>query len=79
VYLENKVSPVYVLGGAIPERLFPGRAGVFLLSGTSLSFPGRDIRFDERDPVVVDAHRGTLLGWFLVAPDQVPPSAPIAG
>jgi hypothetical protein len=79
VYLENRTSPVYVLGGAIPERLFPGRAGVFLLSGASLYFPGRDIRFVERDPVVLEAHRGTLIGWLLVAPEQVPPSVQIAG
>jgi hypothetical protein len=79
VYLENRTSPVYVLGGAIPERLFPGRAGVFLLSGSALSFPGRDIRFVERNPLVLQAHQGTLLGLFLVRPDQVPASAPIAG
>jgi hypothetical protein len=79
VYLENRTSPWFVLGGLLPERLFPGRAGVFLLSASSLPLDGREIRFVTRDPVVLDAHRGTRLGRLLVAPEEVPASAAIAG
>lgn len=79
VYLENRTNPPFVLGGLLPHRLFPGRAGIFLLSGEPMALCGHEVRFVERDPLVLKAHRGTRLGRLLVAPDEVPSAAAVAG
>jgi hypothetical protein len=75
VYLENGTTPRFVLGPALPDRLFPGRAGVFLLSHPSGRLDGRDVRFIERDPEVLGQYAAepeSLLGRLLVAPADVP-------
>jgi hypothetical protein len=77
VYLENGTTPAYVLGPAIPDRLFPGRAAVFLLTVPSARLDGREVRFVERDPEVLAWYRdrervGTPLGRLLVAPEDAP-------
>ncbi len=77
LYLENRVTPRYVLGAAIPNRLVPGRAAVFLLSRAPAALDGRQVRFVEREPDVLIEHRdrGTPLSRLLVAPEDVPPGA----
>ncbi len=75
VYIENGTTPPYVLGPAIPDRYFPGRAGVFLLSHPTGRLDGRELRFVERDPEVLDWHAqtpGTPLARLLVAPADIP-------
>jgi hypothetical protein len=73
VYLENQTTPFDVLGWAVPNRLFPGRAAVFLLTQPSARVDGREVRFVERDRAVLDRYRGrsgTPLGRLLVAPED---------
>jgi hypothetical protein len=75
VYIENGKTPGYVLGPAIPDAYFPGRAAVFLLTHPAGRLDGRDVRFIERDSAVLDWYaneRPTLLGRLLVAPADVP-------
>jgi hypothetical protein len=76
VYLENLETPRYVLGPAIPERLVPGRAAVFLLTRSSSGLDGREVHFIERDPEVLDwyrdEHPDTPLARLLVAPEETP-------
>jgi hypothetical protein len=76
VYLENRETPRYVLGPAIPERLVPGRAAVFLLTRSSSGRDGREVHFIERDPEVLDWYRNehpdTPLARLLVAPEETP-------
>jgi hypothetical protein len=77
LYLENGETPRYVLGAKIPKRLVPGRAAVFLLTGSSSGLDGRDVRFIERDPQVLEWYRArpdTPLGRLLVAPWEAPAS-----
>ena len=61
VYLENLASPRYLLGPAMPDRLFPGRAAVFLLTHGTDTLDGRRVRFIERDPEVI--------AWYLDRPE----------
>src|SRR5262245_4983974 len=75
VYLENLTSPQVLLGSFIPDRLFPGRAGVFLLTHRSDTLDGRRVRFIERDPDVIAWYLGrpeTRLAQLLVRPENVP-------
>jgi hypothetical protein len=75
VYLENGTSPRSILGGALPNFLFPGRAGVFVLLHGSDQLDGRTVRFIERDKEVQTfyaARPNTRLARLLVTPDQVP-------
>lgn len=59
-YPTNLQSPRYLLGPVMPERLFPGRAAVFVLTHRSDPLDGRRVRFIERDPEVV--------AWYLDRP-----------
>ena len=45
----------------MPDRLFPGRAGVFVVTHPSDMVDGRRVRFIERDPEV--------LTWFGERPE----------
>jgi hypothetical protein len=77
LYLENQKTPLPVLGVAIPERLVPGRAAVFLLTRSASKLEDRDVRFIERDPDVLDWYRerpDTPLARLLVAPEEAPAS-----
>jgi hypothetical protein len=78
LYLENSKTPWPVLGVAIPERLVPGRAAVFLLTRSASKLDDRDVRFIERDPDVLDwyrdEHPDTPLARLLVAPEEAPAS-----
>jgi hypothetical protein len=77
LYLENEKSPPYLLGPSIPNRLFPGRAAVFLLMRAPAGLGDRDVRFIERDPEVFLWYRdepGSPLARLLVAPEEPPPS-----
>jgi len=77
LYLENSKTPWPVLGVAIPERLVPGRAAVFLLTRSASKLDDRDVRFIERDPDVLDWYRerpDTPLARLLVAPEEAPAS-----
>jgi len=78
LYLENQKTPWPVLGVAIPERLVPGRAAVFLLTRSASKLEDRDVRFIERDPDVLDwyreEHPDTPLARLLVAPEETPAS-----
>jgi hypothetical protein len=60
VYLENLSSPRLLLGPVMPDRLFPGRAGVFVITHPSDMVDGRRVRFIEHDPEV--------LAWYLDRP-----------
>jgi hypothetical protein len=75
VYLENGTTPPYMLGPVIPDRLFPGRAAVFLLTSPSARLDDREVRFVERDREVLAWYRdreraGTPLARLLVAPED---------
>jgi hypothetical protein len=75
VYIENGTSPRSILGGALPNFLFPGRAGVFVILHRSDRLDGRTVRFIERDHEVQSfyaARPNTRLARLLVRPDQVP-------
>ena len=75
VYLENGASPGYILGPMIPDRFFPGRAALFLITHPGARLDGRELRFIERDPMIVEWYRHpvvTVLGRLLVAPGDVP-------
>jgi hypothetical protein len=75
VYLENERAPGYILGPAIPNALFPGRAGVFVLFERSDQIDGRTVRFVERDPEVAQYYAvrpDTRLARLLVSPGDVP-------
>lgn len=77
LYLENKKSPVKILGPSLPNRLFPGRAAVFLLTEPSMPLDGREVRFIERDPELLAWYRqrpDTPLARLLVAPEEMPAS-----
>ena len=70
VYIENLTSP-RVLMGMMPERLFPGRAGVFVITHPSDMVDGRRVRFIERDPEVLTWYTDrpeTRLAHLLVNP-----------
>ena len=72
VYLENLESPFYLLGPALPERSFPGRAAVFLITHRSDTIDGRGVRFVERDPEVLEWYLDrpqTRLAQLLVSPE----------
>jgi len=60
VYIENLTSP-RVLLGVMPNRLFPGRAGVFVITHPSDMVDGRRVRFVERNPEV--------LTWYTDRPE----------
>jgi len=74
VYLENKRTPASILGPVIPNRLFPGRAGVFVLLHPTDEIDGRTVRFVEPDQEVASFYRGrpnTRLSRLLVDPADV--------
>jgi hypothetical protein len=56
MYLENLARPRYLLGPAMPDRLFPGRAAAFLLTHCTDTLDGRRVRFFERSPEVMAWH-----------------------
>ena len=60
VYIENHTSP-RVLLGIMPDRLFPGRAGVFVITHPTDMVDGRRVRFIEHDPDV--------LAWYIDRPE----------
>jgi hypothetical protein len=75
VYLENGSTPVFVLGGALQQAVFPGRAAVYLAFGPSDRLRDPRIRFIERDPAIVEMHRAlpwSRLGRLLVTPEETP-------
>jgi hypothetical protein len=75
VYLENRVSPTHLLGAVLPNQLFPGRAGIFLLTHPGDRHDGRRFRFVERDPVTLAKYReqpGTRLAELLIGPEEAP-------
>src|SRR5262245_11405923 len=61
VYPGHPATPPYLLGPALGDRLFPGRAAVFLITHRSDTLDGRRVRFIERDPKV--------LKWYLDRPE----------
>ena len=74
VYLENLTSPRALLGPMMPDRLFPGRAGVFVVTHPSDMVDGRRVRFIERDPEVLTWYGGrpeTRLAHLLVGSQDV--------
>jgi hypothetical protein len=74
VYLENQSTPANILGPAIPDFLFPGRAAIFVLLNDSDSFEGRTVRFIERDPEVAAFYAvrpSSRLSRLLVDPQHV--------
>lgn len=75
VYIENDRTPFAVLGPALPQAVFPGRAGVFVLLHPSDQLEGRTVRFVERNQDTLDYYAvrpDTRLARLLVAPEQVP-------
>jgi hypothetical protein len=75
VYLENQQSPVAILGPAVRNPAFPGRAALFLVTHPSGTLDGRRVRFVEPDPQIRTffAHEGRRrLMELLVAPEDVP-------
>ena len=75
VYIENLASP-RVLLGIMPNRLFPGRAGVFVITHPTDMVDGRRVRFIEHDPEVLAWYidrPGTRLAQLLVNSQDVAP------
>ena len=73
VYIENRESPKHLLG-VLANQLFPGRAAVYVLTHQSDSVDGRQVRFIERDPDVLDfvkARPETPLARVMVGPSDV--------
>jgi hypothetical protein len=56
-YLENGVSPRTLLGPALTDVYFPGRAAIFLLTHDGDQLDGRTVRFIVRDPAVLAYYR----------------------
>lgn len=52
VHLRNEPAPRFVLGTTLPNWVFPGRAGVFLLFHPTDEVEGRLVRFVEPDEEV---------------------------
>ena len=76
-YVENDKTPRGVLGAALPNAAFPGRAAVFILVNPTDQLEGRTVRFVERDPEVLEyyaARPQPRLARLLVAPEQMPAS-----
>jgi len=56
---------------------FPGWAGVFIIFFPDNVVDGRQVFFIEREPSVIEAHRGgRRTATLLIPPSQVPPPAP---
>jgi len=75
VYLENGTTPLPIRGPALPNFLFPGRAGVFILLNRSDQMDGRTVRFVERDDETLEFYAArpyTRLAQLIVRPDQTP-------
>lgn len=75
VYVENDKTPRSILGGALPNFLFPGRAGLFVILHPTDDLEGRTVRFIERDPEVqayYAARPRTRIARLLVRPEQAP-------
>jgi hypothetical protein len=75
VYLENATTPLGIRGAALPNFLFPGRAGVFILLNRSDQMDGRTVRFVERDDETLEFYAArpyTRLAHLIVRPDQTP-------
>jgi hypothetical protein len=75
VFIDNGTTPRTILGGALPNFLFPGRAGVFVLLNRSDKLDGRTVRFVERDAEVLEfyaARPHTRLAHLMVKPDHTP-------
>jgi len=69
VYIESLASPPVLLG-LMPDRLFPGRAGVFVITHPTDMVDGRRVRFIERDLEVLTWYADrpeTRLGHLLVS------------
>ena len=75
VFLENRPSPVIVLGPAVGNLAFPGRAALFAITHRSDALDGRRVRFVEPDDTVrayyID-QPGQRMKQLLVAPADVP-------
>jgi len=77
IYIENAAASPAVLGPMLPPLLVPGRATVLLLHDPSVRLAGREVRFIERNPDVLEWYRATErahgpLARMLVAPNEVP-------
>jgi hypothetical protein len=75
VYLENGTTPRGILGAVLPNAVFPGRAGVFVILHRSDQLDGRTVRFIERDGEVRSfyaARPRTRLARLLVKPADLP-------
>ena len=72
VYIENQTTPIYVIG-MLGNRLFPGRAGVFVLTQPTDTLDGRVVRFIEPDVDVLYYNAvKPRMKELLVSPDDVP-------
>ena len=77
IYIENAAATPAVLGPMLPPLLVPGRATVVLLHDPSVRLDGREVRFIERNPDVLEWYRAPErahgpLARMLVAPDEAP-------
>jgi hypothetical protein len=78
VYIENRESPRHLLG-VLDNKLFPGRAAVYVLTHDSATVDGRHVRFVERNPDVLEfvlARPETPLARIMVGPDGVASAVP---
>ena len=75
VFLANEESPQFILGPAITNPVFPGRAAVFLITHPSSDMlNGRRVRFVEPDHQLLAMHSegaGRRLAQLLVAPEDL--------
>jgi hypothetical protein len=72
-YLENGVNSRTLLGPALPDLDFPGRAAIFLLTHDGDQLNGRPVRFVERSPDVLARYRQrpeSRLARLLVSPEE---------
>ncbi len=76
VYIENPKAPPMVLGPMLGHDLFPGWAGLFVLTHRHNEAYGRRVHFIERNKAVLTASRDAAsnhrLAGLLVGPDEVP-------
>ncbi len=78
VYIENEKTPIGILGPTLPNFLFPGRAGVFVLQHPTDQLEGRTVRFIERSDEVASFYEDrphTRFAGLLVRPEKVPGAA----
>ncbi len=75
VYVENGTTPRSILGPALPNLLFPGRAGLYVILHRSDQLDGRTVRFAEPDDEVRSFYAmrpRTRLAHLLVKPPDTP-------